>query len=151
MDDQRSTETIDILTLSVTVDPVGTVLLNGNRVSEVGARRDGALSNHGRTIHLGIACLEQTVRMQGSRLVDLVNDIDHQGVIEVDMDGWDTVQAPKSVGAKQSRSVDEIKRSAHTQFAVQKEATEQGANTYGYCPLTPTTRRSLRPSGLALT
>lgn len=61
VNDQRSTKTIDIMAFVVTVDPIGTVLLDWNGVCKVGTWGDGALSDHGGTIHLGIAGLEKTV------------------------------------------------------------------------------------------
>lgn len=69
VDDQGSTETIDVVALVVTVDPVGTVLLNWDGVGEVGTWGDRALSDHGRTIVLGVAGLEETVGVQTGGLV----------------------------------------------------------------------------------
>lgn len=89
MDNQGSTETIDILALVMAVDPVGTVLLNGDGVGEVATWGDGALGDHGRAIHLGVAGLEETVRVQTGRLVELVDDVDDQGVVQGDIDGGD--------------------------------------------------------------
>jgi len=81
VDDQGSTETIYVVALVVTVDPVGTVLLNWDGVGEVGTWGDGALSDHGRTIVLGVAGLEETVGVQTGGFVQLVDDIDDQGVV----------------------------------------------------------------------
>ena len=87
MDDQRGTKTIDVLTTEMSVDPVSTVLFNWDGVGEVGAWGNGALGDHGGTIELGVAGLEETVRVQRSGLVEVVDDVDDQGVVQGDIDG----------------------------------------------------------------
>lgn len=89
VDNQGSAETIDVLASVVTMDPVGTVLLNGDGVGEVGAWGDGALGDHGGTIHLGVAGLEETVGMQTGGLVNLVDNIDDKSVTQGHVDSGD--------------------------------------------------------------
>lgn len=89
MDNQGTAKTIDVLASVVTVDPVGTVLLDGDGVSEVGAWGDGALGDHGGTIELGIAGLEETVGVQTGGLVNLVDNVDDKGVTQGHIDSGD--------------------------------------------------------------
>jgi len=104
VDDEGTTKTIDVLTLEMSMDPVSTVLLNWDGVREVGTWRDGALSDHGRAIHLVVAGLEKTVRVQGRGLVNLVADVDDQGVVQGDVDGRDSIQE-KLKEIKRNRTV----------------------------------------------
>lgn len=86
VDNQGATKTVDVLASVVTMDPVGTVLLDGDGVSEVGAWGDGALGDHGGTIELGIAGLEETVGVQTGGLVNLVDNVDDEGVAQGHID-----------------------------------------------------------------
>lgn len=63
------------------MDPIRARLGDRDIVSETGARWDGALGYHRRTIHLVVSNLEESMGVQGRWLIELVNDIDDQGVV----------------------------------------------------------------------
>lgn len=131
---QGGSETINVLTVKVSVDPVGTVLvIDGNLVRQVVTWRDSTLGGTDGSVKVGCVSEKDAVRVERcSGAIETIVAMDPQRVaFSDDNGGWSDEIMFMSLAIAQDR--------------------ERLLNTYGHCPLTPMTLRSARPLGLAVT
>jgi len=89
VDDERATESINVLATNVSMIPVSTRLVDSEFVDEGSTRLDRALSNHRRPISIGRVLLMETMEMDCSRLISkVICDGDNDGIAHVDTDRW---------------------------------------------------------------